>query len=217
MNSMVYARITGLLFITATAAGLLSAIFLGTTLTDANYLTKIAENENQIYLVAFFEMVMAFAVAGIAISMYPILKEKNSGMALGAVGFRVMEGALFLVGTLFLLLLMVISKDYVAAGSNDAYFQALGSVFKANTPWVIGGISFTLGAFLYYVLFYQTKLIPRWLALFGLIAVACAFTSYIAQFFGVDLGELEALFHLPMLIQEMVLAVWLLVKGYDIQ
>lgn len=217
MNSTVYARITGLLFITATAAGLLSAIFLGTTLEDVNYLTKIAENENQIYLVAFFEMVMAFAVAGIAISMYPILKEKNSGIALGAVGFRVMEGALFLVGTLFLLLLMVISKEYVAAGSNDTYFQTLGAIFKANTPWVIGGISFTLGAFLYYVLFYHTKLIPRWLAIFGLLAVVFAFTSYIAQFFGVDLGELEALFHLPMLVQEMVLAVWLIVKGYDIQ
>ena len=198
MNSDLYAKITGVLFITATAAGLLSAIFLGSTLDEVDYLSKIASNENQIYLVAFFEMVMAFAVAGIAISMYPILKEKNAGVALGAVGFRVMEGVLFLVGTLFLLLLMVISKEYAGSGTNEAYYQ-------------------TLGAFLYYVLFYQSKLIPRWLAIFGLIAVVFAFTSYISQFFGIDLADFEALFHLPMLVQEMVLAVWLIVKGYDMQ
>ena len=216
MNTNLHAKITGILFITATAAGLMSAIFLGSTLDETDYLNKMASNANQIYLVAFFELVMAFAVAGIAISMYPILKRYNSGMALGAVGFRVLEGALFLVGTMFLLLLLTVSNEFVDAGTNDAYFQTLGVIFKSNLPWTIGGISFTLGALLYYLLFYQTKLIPRWLSLFGLIAVVCAFTSYIMQFFGATLGDFEALLHLPMLIQEMVFAVWLIIKGYDI-
>ena len=216
MNTNLHAKITGILFITATAAGLMSAIFLGSTLDETDYLNKMASNANQIYLVAFFELVMAFAVAGIAISMYPILKRYNSGMALGAVGFRVLEGALFLVGTMFLLLLLTVSNEFVDAGTNDAYFQTLGVIFKSNLPWTIGGISFTLGALLYYLLFYQTKLIPRWLSLFGLIAAVCAFTSYIMQFFGASLGDFEALLHLPMLIQEMVFAVWLIIKGYDI-
>lgn len=112
---------------------------------------------------------------------------------------------------------MIISKEYVTSGSNDAYFETLGLVFKSNLPWIRGGISFTFGAFLYYVLFYQTKHIPRWLAIFGLLAVVFPFTSYITLFFGVDLGELEALFHLPMLVQEVVPAVGLIVKGYDFQ
>ncbi len=215
MNSDVNAKITGILFITATAAGLLSAIFLGSTLDDANYLSKMPTIENQIYLVAFFELVMSFSVASIAISMYPILKEKNIGVALGSVGFRIMEGVLFLIGTLFLLLLLVVSKEFVNTGSSNAYFETLGLIFKSNLPWTIGGISFTIGAFLYYVLFYQSKLIPRWLSIFGLLAVIFAFISYISQFFGINLGDLEALFHLPMLVQEMVLAVWLIVKGYQ--
>ena len=217
MNTNLHAKITGILFITATAAGLMSAILLGSTLEENDYLNKVASNANQIYLVAFFELVMAFAVAGIAISMYPILKKYNSGMALGAVGFRVLEGALFLVGTMFLLLLLTVSTEFVDAGTNDAYFQTLGVIFKSNLPWTIGGISFTLGALLYYLLFYQTKIIPRWLSLFGLIAVVFAFTSYIMQFFGANLGDFEALLHLPMLIQEMVFAVWLIIKGYEIR
>lgn len=215
MNSSINARITGILFIIATAAGLMSAILLGTTLEDADYLNKIATNANQIYLVAFFELIMAFSVASIAISMYPILKKYNSGIALGAVGFRILEGALFLVGTLFLLLLLSISKDYGNAGSNVAYYQILGEIFKSNMPWTIGGIAFTIGAFLYYILFYQTNIIPRWISIFGLIAVICACSSYLMQFFGMNITDFEALLHLPMLIQEMVFAVWLIVKGYN--
>ena len=217
MNEGLYAKITGLLFITATVAGLMSAIFLGSTLEDVNYLNKVASMENEIYLVAFFEMIMAFAGAGIAISMYPILKRYNPGLALGSVGGRILEGALFLVGTLFLLLLLVISKDFVSSGTNEAYFQTLGEIFKSNLPWIIGGISFTIGAFFYYIIFYQSKIIPRWLAVFGLLAVICGFTSYILQFFSFNLGDFEALLHFPTLIQEMVLAVWLIVKGYDIK
>lgn len=216
MNENLYAKITGLLFITATLAGLLSAIFLGSTLELTNYLDKVASMESDIYLVAFFELVMAFTVAGIAISMYPILKKFNPGLALGSVGFRILEGALFLVGTLFLLLLLIISKDFVSSGTNDAYFQTLGEIFKSNLPWTIGGISFTIGAFFYYIIFYQSKIIPRWLAIFGLLGVLCAFCSYFLQFIDFNLGDFEALLHFPIFIQEMVLAIWLIVKGYDL-
>lgn len=216
MKSNINERITGVLFISATLAGLLSAIFLGTTLESISYLNDIATNVNQIYLVAFFEMIMAFSVAGIAISMYPVLKNYNSGMALGSVSLRIMEGVLFLIGTLFLLILVGISEKYVESGTNEAYFTTLGEIFKSNLPWTIGGISFTLGAFIYYILFYQTKLIPRWISIFGIISVLFAFASYISQFFGVDLGDFEAILHLPMLIQEMVFAVWLIIKGYDV-
>ena len=208
--------LTGILFITATVAGLMSAIFLGSTLEDASFLNEIASNEYQIYFVAFFELLMAFSVAGIAISMYPILKNYNNGLALGSVAFRIMEGTLFLIGTMFLLILVTISKEFVNTGTNESLYQTLGQIFKSDLPWIIGGISFTIGAFLYYLLFYQTGIIPRWISIFGLIAVLFAFCSYFAQFFSINLGDFEALFHLPMLIQEMVFAIWLIVKGYNI-
>ena len=73
MNENLYAKITGILFITATAAGLTSAILQGTVLEEADYLSKIASNTNLFYLTAFFEMIMAFAGASIALSMYPVL------------------------------------------------------------------------------------------------------------------------------------------------
>ena len=127
-----------------------------------------------------------------------------------------MEGTLFLIGTMFLLILVTISKEFVNTGTNESLYQTLGQIFKSDLPWIIGGISFTIGAFLYYLLFYQTGIIPRWISIFGFIAVLFAFCSYFAQFFSINLGDFEALFHLPMLIQEMVFAIWLIVKGYNI-
>ena len=206
MNENIYAKITGILFITATAAGLTSAILQGTVLEEADYLSKIASNTNLFYMTAFFEMIMAFAGASIAISMYPVLKKYNEGLAIGAVGFRLFEGALFLVGTLFLLLLIPISKT----GSSS-----IGDVFKSALPWTIGGIAFTIGAFMYYIVFYQSKLIPRWLSVFGLIVVVLSCIAYLTVFFNFDIGDTETLLHFPTLIQEMILAVWLIVKGYN--
>jgi hypothetical protein len=210
------AKITGVLYITATVAGFISAILLGSFLEDVDFLTKIAANENQVILAGFFELIMALSVAGIAISMYPVLKKHNNGLALGSVGFRVMEGALFMVGVLFVFSLLVVSKEFVLTGSpSNSYFQTLGLIFADEIPWTLGGIAFTVGASLYYIIFYQTDLVPKWLSIWGFIAVVLAFTSYGLQFFMVDIEAFAMLFHLPMMLQEMVLAIWLIIKGYS--
>ena len=209
------AKITGVLFITATVAGILSAIFLGPVLDATDFLSEISANESQILIAAFFELIMAISVASIAISMYPVLKKFNLGMALGSVCFRVMEGVLFMVGVLCLLLLTILSKEYVDAGAPiNSYFQILGEILAADHVWTIGGIAFCIGALLYYTLFYQTKLVPRWLSIFGLLAILLALTSYLVQFFSFNVEFIEIL-HLPTLVQEMVFAVWLIIKGYD--
>ena len=216
MSTTLNSKITGILFLTATSAGLLSAILTATYLEATDYLNQIASNENMVLIAGFFELIMAFSVAGIAISMYPVLKKYNHGLALGSVGFRIMEGALFLVGTMFLLLLLIVSKAFVEAGSpSNTYYQTLGMIFKDALPWTIGGISFTIGAFLYYIIFFQSNLIPKWLSIWGLLAVILAFTSYTLQFFMIDIESFAMVLHLPMMVQEIVLALWLIIKGYN--
>lgn len=216
MNSYkIQAKITGLLFITATVAGLISAIILGPILEASIFLTEVSTNENLVLIGALLELIMAVAVAGIAISMYPILKKYNEGIALGSVGFRIMEGSLFMVGVIFLLLLLPLSQAFITAGSpSSSYFQTLGDLLLSSLPWTVGGIAFCLGALLYNTLFYQTKLIPRWLSLFGLIAIILALSSYLIQFFSINIDLIEIL-HFPTLVQEMVFAVWLIVKGFN--
>ena len=233
MNQRNYARSTGILFNTATVAGLMSAILLGPALEGNNNIVNVASKDYYIFFVVLFEMIMALSVALIPISMYPVLKKYNSDFILGAIAFSIIESIFFIVGALFLLSLFSISKNFVNLNANgiqplpiqvskpwtlgNYYLFTLGNGFNSNLPWIIGGIAFTIGASLYYLAFYQSKIIPRWLSIFGLLAVILTFSAYFLQLINFNISELETLLNLPIFIQEMVLAFWLLFKGYNLE
>ena len=214
------AIIAGILFITATAASLLSLPFLA-PLNASHYLTSVAANANQIILGAFLTLISALVSPSIAIALYPLLRRYAEGLALGSVGFRIIEGVLYIIGAIFILLLLALSQEFVTSGTPHAsYFQTLGVVFLTGYHWVsfVGGsIAFSLGALLYYVIFYQTHLIPRWLAGWGLIGAAlCIVASLFVMFRLIaPLSTLQVVLTLPIAVQEMVLAVWLLVRGFN--
>lgn len=106
------ARIVGILFILG-FAGVLTAVLTKPILDSTDYLIKISANENQILLGAFFQLIMAAACAGIGISLYPVLKKYNEGLALGSAGFRIIEAVLFFVATTSLLSLIPLSQEYL--------------------------------------------------------------------------------------------------------
>ena len=215
------AILAGVLFIIATAASLLSLPFLA-PLNASTYLTSVATNENQIILGAFLTFLSALASASIAIALYPLLRRYAEGFALGSVGFRIIEGVLYTVGAIFILLLLAVSQEFVTSGvQNASYFQTLGVVFLTGYHWVsfVGGpIAFSVGALLYYVIFYQTHLIPRWLAGWGLVgAILCIVASLFVMFRLIaPLSTVQVVLSLPIAVQEMILAVWLLVRGFNV-
>src|SRR3990172_7516588 len=96
------AMLVGVLFIIG-FAGILSAVFVQPVLDDPGYLIKVSENRNKVLIGALSELIMAFACAGIAIWLYPVLKKHNEALALGSVCFRVIEAVLFIVAALGLL------------------------------------------------------------------------------------------------------------------
>ena len=214
------AIIVGVLFITATVAGILSAVFSGSILDAPDYLIKVSANESQVIIGALFVLIMAFAVAGIAIWLYPVIRKHNEALALGSVGFRIIEGVLFIVGVISLLSLVTLSQEYVKAGAPDAsYFQTSGTLLLAARDWagVLGSFAFILGALMYYYIFYQSKLIPRWLSVWGLIGVPFWIAAELLLMFGLieSFSTYAVLLDLPIGVNEMVLAVWLIVKGFN--
>ena len=213
------AIIVGILFITATVAILLSTGFTGYILDAPDYLSKISANENKIIIGALFQFIAAATSAGIAISLYPILRKYNEGLALGSVGFRLIEGVFYIVSALGLLSLLTLSQEYVKAGSPAAsYFQILGSLMLAVRNWagfVFGATAFSLGALMYYYVFYQSKLIPRWLSGWGLIGIVLLLSMTLLIMFGEEPSGMTLLLAVPIFLQEMVLAVWLIVKGFN--
>jgi hypothetical protein len=213
------AIIVGVLFIIATVASLLSTSFTQSILDAADYFIKISANQNQIIIGVLFQFIAAVTSAGIAISLYPILRKYNEGLALGSVGFRLIEGVFYTVAALGLLSLLSLSQEYVKAGTPAApYFQTLGTLILAVRNWanfVFGVLSFCLGALMHYYVFYQSKLIPRWLSGWGVIGIAMLLSMALLIMFGKEPSGTTLLLALPIALQEMVLAVWLIVKGFN--
>jgi Domain of unknown function (DUF4386) len=210
------AIIVGVLFITATVAYSLGVIFLDPILGGSDYLTKASENENQVIIGALLVLIDAVAVAGIGIVIYPILKKHNETLALGYAGARIVESVLFTVNVIFILTLLTLSHEFVKAGVLDAsYYQTLGTLLLSAGDWAFlfgFGLAFTLSALILNFLLYQSKLIPRWLSGWGFIGAVLIWAYYLLQFFSNN--QVEILFY-PIAVQEMVFAVWLIVKGFN--
>jgi hypothetical protein len=171
---------------------------------------------------AFFVLIMSVAVAVIAITVYPVLKIHNERIALGYVASRVAEGVIYLIHAISLLLLVVLSRKFVAAGAPEAsYFQTIGELLRAVGDWgvvvVLDVAVFAPGALIFYYLLYRANLIPRWLSVWGMIAAILYFVGGWLILFAViePMSTIGVVSNIPLALQEMVLSIWLIVKGFN--
>ena len=215
------AIIVGVLYIIGTVAGILCKVLTGSIQNDLNLLTKVTANENQIIIGALFLLIMGLALAMVPVMMFPILRKRNEALALGYVVFR---GALETVTTIGMvigwLFLTILSQEHVKAGAPDAsYFQTLGTLLLNGNDSIstISQIVFPLGALIFYFLLYQSKLIPRWISGWGLIAAILWLATTFLDLFGTisAWSTVQVVLALPIGLQEMVMAVWLIVKGFN--
>jgi hypothetical protein len=214
------AIMAGVLFIIATVTNMLGNLSIKPILDAPDYLIQISANENLMIIASLLVLISAFASASIAICLYPILKKHHQALALGSVGFRVMEGMLYIIGVVALLSLLTLSQEYVTAGaSNASLYQISGTLLQAVKTWAgqLGVLAFTTGGMMYYYVFYQSKLVPRWLSGWGFLGAALSLASALLAIVGLltPLSTVFILFNLIILVQEMVLAVWLIVKGFN--
>ncbi len=210
------AIIVGALFITATAAYSLGMVFLNPILDSTDYLTRVSGNAAQVRLGAFLVLIDAVAVAGIGIMIYPILKRRSEASALGYAGARIVEGVFFMVNVIAILTVLTLSREFVKAGASDAsYYQTLGTLLLAvgDRAFLLGfAVAFTLSALILNLVLYQSRLVPRWLSGWGFAGAALLWVYYLIQPFGVS--QVGILFF-PIAVQEMVFALWLIVKGFN--
>ena len=211
----------GVLFIACSAASILSAVPLGSTLDGPDYLSKLAVSDNQVVMTALIEFVWAATGAGIAIGLYPILRLFNPALALGSVAARVVENVFVLIGTLSLLVLLTVSQQSLAPGSAaPSSFQATGDALLAVRDWVHGFVAllaFGIGVLMYYYVFYRSRLVPRWLSGWGLAGAALMSVATVYSGFTQEFGftTVTTVLSIPIGLQEMVLAVWLIAKGFS--
>ena len=213
------AVIVGVLFIVATAAFMLGSALMEPILDAPDYLTAISANENQVAVGALFVLINCAAAVGIAVMMFRILRQHNEIIALGYVGARIIEATILVVSVIIPLSLIALSREYVAGAPDASYFHTLGTLLLAVRDWthVLGiMIVFSSGALMFYCLLYQSKLIPRFLSVWGLIGATLSLAAGLLGMFGLGSSSTITTFMaLPIWVQEMVLAVWLIVKGFN--
>jgi hypothetical protein len=219
------AVIVGILFIIGTVSGILSGVVTAPITAGATYPLNISASETQWLIGTLLILVMGFPLAMIPVLLYPIFKKHNEVLAFGAVLFRgVLEMVCYLIPVIGQFLLLSVSQIHGTNGAAEAAdLQALGSVLIATNAWssLLLGLVFSIGGLMIYALFYQTRLVPRWLSGWGFIGAILYFIAHMDGIFGAQqvlsfnsgLGILMA----PLAIQEMVFAVWMIVKGFNQQ
>lgn len=215
------AIIVGVLFITATVTSILSTIFLGSTLNNANYLTSVFANSSQVIIGFILELIAALSAFGTAIMLYPVLKKHIESLALGYVGFRLIENLLYIIGAIILLIILTLSQQYTAGALNAAGIQTLGSLLLALHDWFITigtVIIFGLGSLTLNYILYQSKLVPRIISIWGLIGAALVLIYgliTVAILNPNPISSILTILALPIAVQEIVFALWLIIKGFN--
>jgi hypothetical protein len=212
------AAAVGILFLLSNATFLLGAfVFVEPVLTAPDYLTQVSAKGTQIVLGALLEIVNGIAYIGIAVLVYPILRRRFQSLALWYVCFRVIEFVMQTLSDLSPLALLKLSQEFVSAGAQEASsFQSVGMLLLAERYWAFQMVTFALvlGAVMFYTMLYRSKLIPRFISVWGLIGILVVFVTALLDTFGISLGILESLGVL-MLLNELFLGVWLIVKGFN--
>ena len=197
----------GVLYIIGTVAFVLSAVVTSAVLTGPAYLAQVAAQPNQVAIGAVLALLAGFALALVPVVFWPVGKRYNETLAMGYVVFRgALETVMYMLGVLGWLLLIPLSTQPDAAPLAGFARTVDTVIWDQLQP-----IPFVLGALMFYVLLYQSRLVPRWLSVWGLVGAALYIVPPLGSMFGVSLGLLMA----PLALQEMVMAVWLIAKGFN--
>ncbi len=206
----------GLLFVLGTFAALAAAVF-APVLTAPELLDKVAVDQSGVAAGALVYLVAAFASVGIAIVLYPVLRAVNVGLAIGSVVFRTLESAMYILAAVSLLSVITLGSLVGSADATDrSALQAAADLLVSlrDHATLAGVFAFSLGAGLYYVAFFGARLIPRWLSGWGIAGVALMAAACVLSLF----ADQPVTGYLPLIgpiaVQEMVLAVWLIGRGF---
>ena len=218
------AVIVGILFIIGTVSGIVAGALTAPIRAGSTYPLNVAASETQWIIGTLFILLMGLSLAMVPVLLYPILKKHNEVLAFGAVLFRgVFEQVGEMLYVISFFLLLTVSEIYGKTGViNASNFQTLGSMLSAAGHWItnINGIVFSVGTLMIFALFYQTRLIPRWLSGWGIIGAVLFSIAFIVSMFGSlhlspYIGVGIGILLVPTAIQEMVFAVWMIVKGFN--
>jgi hypothetical protein len=220
-SSRTIAFVTGVLFLITFITSIPAAfVFYPPVLNDPTYIIS-AGADMGVKVGALLEVILVVANIGTAVVLYPLIKRQNSIIALGYVTARAMEGAVIAVGILSLLSVVTLRQDFAgAAGADAAALVTVGSGLVALHDWtfLLGpGFLAPLGnGILLGSVMYRSGLVPRGMAMLGLIGGPLLIVAFVGVLFGAfeQVSLPAAIATIPEFLWELSLGVYLTVKGF---
>ena len=209
------ARVVGVVYLAGFVVGIVGLGLIQSVLGAPDYLATVSANS---MLLAFGAILWLLAVVGDAahgVLMFPILKPHHERIAVGYLAFRIMDAVFIAIMVLFVLLQIPLGSAYVQAAVADAsYLQALSTVFAQPQLYAyeIGMSTLGISGLMLCSTLYRAQLVPRWLAIWGLLGNATILVGMVSAIMGSSLGDL---FSLPGGLWEVFVGLWLIVKGFN--
>ena len=209
------ATVVGIVYLLGFVVGLAGMGLFTSILSGPDYLSTVSTKSTLLGFAAVLWLMAVIGDAAHGVLMFPLLKQHSERMAIGYLAFRIVDATFVAIMVLFVLIQIPLGSEYLkAAASDTAFLQSLSTLFAQTQQYAyqIGmsalGVS---GLMLCYTL-YKAKLVPGWLAIWGLVGYATILIGMLSAIMGSGLGDLSSL---PGGLWEMFAGVWLIVKGFS--
>ena len=213
------ATTAGILYITGTVAGVLSLVLSAPVRDAGDPFAAAAEHSGVVVTGALLVLVMGLSLAFVPVVLFPVLRQVDEVLA---IGYLIMRGALEAACYVILAigwLLLVPMGEAISAGPGTASPAGvrLGSlVVDADATNAVLTLVFCLGATMFYVLLHRSRIVPRWITVWGLVAIPLYVVADLLAMYAVigANSSQQVLMFMPLAVQEMVLAVWMIARGF---
>lgn len=206
---------TGVLLITATVSAV-AASAVAPPLTGPGYLAGVADHPDQLAFAACLYLLAAGTSGAIAVTLYPVLRRRHPAAALGAVVFRTIEAVMYSIGVVSLLSILPLARSQGSEPATGAAIQvAADSLLSVrDSASVVGVFAFCVGSLLYSFALFEARALPRWLSGWGVVASLAMLAACVLSLFSGQPITGYVLLIVPIFLQELMLAGWLLLKGF---
>jgi len=209
------AIVVGVVYLAGFVVGLVGNGLIQSILGAPDHLSTVSANSMMLAIGAILWLMAVAGDAAHGVLMFPVLKQHSERIAFGYLASRIVDAVFIAVSVLFTLLQIPLGSEYLkAVVPNTFYLQALSTLsIQANLyAYEIGMIALGLAGLMLNYMFYRAKLVPRWIAVWGLVGYAIIFCGMVSEVMGSGLGLVSSI---PGGLWEVFIGVWLIAKGFN--
>ncbi|MBN8706938.1 MAG: DUF4386 domain-containing protein [Bacteroidetes bacterium] len=214
-NYRMTAKVVGVMYLAGFVVGIGGTVLIQSILGAPNPLSIVSENSMKLAIGAILWLIAVVGDAAHGIVMFPILKQQSERLAYGYLSTRIMDAMFIAIMVLFMVLQIPLGKEYLnATGETASQLQILSSLSQQASQYAyqFGMITLGFSGLILNYVFYKMKLVPRWIAIWGLVGYTIILVGMVSAVMGSGLADMSSI---PGGLWELFMGVWLIVKGFS--